>query len=191
MENNINENMHVFCALNIFDGQNKLINRNNCPLMYIWDSSKDLIESIRDKEFLNWVEDNMSFNFFENYLYGYIVGFSYKKDKYSEKEYDEINIKIQELYPLEVLDNFSNNIILSIMKNLYKMAFKDDNVKNLNILDIYNHLKNKYKDKISKETIIQAVRSQIQTNEKYNKLSYNNQEFLINKLKEILNNYEV
>lgn len=189
----MSDKTNTFCAFNIFDSRGELINK--CPLMFIWDPEKELFDSIKeDGKFVEWLYKYINpENLIENYCKGHIVGFSYKKNIYSEMEYKDISIKIQDLFSIKEVDRLFDSILKERMSSLYERAFKEkfEFSENSQIKDIYIKLKERYKDKLSLETITQAVRGELQTLPKYSNLSYDNQNLIINELNDTLKRYEV
>lgn len=186
--------MNTFCALNIIDSKGSLINKDNRPLMYIWDGKNELWEQIgKDESFKEYIvkELNIPDNFV-NYINSTIVSFIYKKESTSESVYENKEISIQEMYPLEDNPNIGLYLLTFIMNHLYKLSFKEFPQKPENesyeryIYWLYQRIKDKYKEKLSNETIVQAVRNIIQTDKEFEGLNLDNQEYLIKQITNII-----
>lgn len=179
--------MNTFCAINIIDSNNRLRNKDLCPIMYIWDGQENLFESMKKTEdFSNYIKELGFFEKCKDYNFGKIIGFTYKKEDDKEKSYEHQEILIQELFPCDLENPLSQYILNECMEDLYYKAFKKK-LENPNVVTIYNKLKEKYKERLSDETIYQAIRSKLQTDEKYIGLNLNNINNLIDILKNELN----
>ena len=185
---------NIFCALNITNSDEELINKNNRPLMYIWDGTRDLFEQMSlDKDFINFIKQELDLSYnIKNYCNAKISGFIYKKSNTSEPLYENKDISIQEMFSLSDLDDIALKYLSFIINKLYNMTFNtyisNDNYENIEerIKWQYNEIKNKYKGKVSELTIIQAIRSIIQTDKEFYGMKRDNQDYILNRINKIL-----
>lgn len=184
MENNI-QNTSV--AIN-FTIDNILKNDEFVPLLYQWeDKSKSVQECLYDDgEFLEWIKYKDGFATLDNYINGKVSWYEYDDNdeyhSYSKWLYEIWDIK-DDKNPLDV-----SHLLYSQMSLLYEKCFGHIiNTKDydLAIQQMYGDMKDKYKEKITKETITQAIRSSFQQNKTILSSIIDG---LVNKLKEILNN---
>lgn len=182
--------MNTFCAINIFGGDQNLLNKDLRPIMYIWDGESDLKTSLSTEQFYNYIGDK-TFELFEFYCLGKISTFTYKKEEFSEAEYEEYDFLIQEIFPISEYKTPLYSIIYNVMNRLYNKAFDDDyDLKDYNddfIFSIYKKIKSKY-PKLTDETITQAVRSELQVDELFKSLTNDNREYIINHIKNTIQN---
>ena len=180
--NNIND---TFICINIVNDDKTLLYKNY-PLVFYWNGENDAVDEIKnDESFKNAIDE-----FIGNEYYWrtelYIV--SVNKDIYNEKE-----IKIQELYPLDEIDLEKygfNKMILNIFYDIYQKVFNKkyeipiDNMSFENILsDIYEEIQKKLDRKISLKTFINYILSVF---DEKTKLNYSNKKVLINLIENIL-----
>ena len=117
--------------------------------------------------------------------------FYFKYDENGEEQYEDIYKDIQDIIYLENFesDEIVNHFILKHFCYLYKTSIKEEYeyIENkdeiYNIINIYNKLKNKFKTRVSTETIINWVRSVLLEKDNFN---IKNTNYIIDKLTKIL-----
>lgn len=178
-------------SINIVSDNNVLENPSSIPLLCYWDGIGDLKDFIfSDKEFTDILYKKILNT--EKYSNSKISFFYFKESDNNENEkYIENNINIQDILKLNKIGNnykFWEDYIKDIFSYLYKCSYKSDYVFlydiNEDINEIYFKLVEKNKDKISKDTILNYLRSELYEK----KLNNENIEYILNKVKEILNN---
>lgn len=179
-------------AINLVDIDGKLLNKTNVPLLYYWNGQTDVISDLQnDKQLAEYCE--LLFINPEKYL---DVLVSYFYFTYDENGGENYNDNIMQFQDIVYLENFNSahivkHYILQHFLNLYKTSIKsdysDDNNEatsvNETIIDIYNILKNRFKTRISKPTIINWVRSVLLDTNHFNT---RNSDFIIKTLEQIL-----
>lgn len=182
-------NNDTLVSLNIFNKENNQL-INQIPLLYYWNGEGDLLNSIiNDKSFLSKYLDNISYNLYNSL---YLAYFFFEFDENDEENYKENIIKISDYINLDIFEstNIINEIIIMHLFELYKISMKskynDIQVFNKDIIiDIYDKIKEKYKEKLNKETFINWIRQELIDK---NKLNNDNTNYIINYLKQLLNN---
>lgn len=184
-------------AINILDINNILLNNqltsnnSSAPLLYYWNGETDVINDLQNSESLCKRCSSLFINNPEDYLTISLSLFYFKYDENGEEQYEDVHKNIQDIIYLENLDNdeIVNHFILKHFSYLYKTSIKEeyeyDNNKDeiYNIIVIYNKLKNKFKTRVSTETIINWVRSVLLEKDKFNAKNTN---YIINKLTKTL-----
>jgi hypothetical protein len=181
-------------TLNIFDIDNKLLNKTTSPLLYYWNGESDILNDFRkDEQFVKAYETlfltpQKYIEIMVSYVY-----FKYNDD--GEEIFEEHTTDIQDII---YLDRFNSKHIVSYylvnhFNELYRNSFKTN--KELNdtdwetyIIEIYKAVKNKFKDRLSKQTIINWVRSLLLDKDHFNT---HNTNIIIKELETILINEEV
>ena len=181
-------------AINILDDNNILLNNqvvsNNsfAPLLYYWNGETDIINDLQNSESL-CKKCSALFKNPEQYLTISLSLFYFKYDENGEEQYEDIYKDIQDIIYLENFesDEIVNHFILKHFCYLYKTSIKEEYVENkdeiYNIINIYNKLKNKFKTRVSTETIINWVRSVLLEKDNFN---IKNTNYIIDKLTKIL-----
>lgn len=186
--------METFCAINTFYQLNECANTDGIPHMYICDDVDNFVDLLKnDEQYISWLKQINIFDL-TKYTTAYISAFTYNHDDIGAESYiPYAHLRIQDLYPLDktgVLDN----LIKVCFDYLYTLSFDvsanfgDDYIEDC--LNIYKKLKQKFGSKISKLTIVNSIRSHLETGDILSDLSYANIEITINKIQEILNNEE-
>lgn len=185
-------------AINIVKDNNILLNPTAIPILLYWNDKqyKTIDEEIFNNENSYKYIISKCANI-EAYTLSKI-SFFYFKDTNNDntEDYLEYNIDVQQLFKLSVLNSedtsFYKDYINESFKYLYLCSFKEDYEFSTNplvweecIIDIFDKLRKKYPNKISKDTIINYVRSELL--QKY-KLNTDNSNWIIDKLKNILVN---
>jgi len=163
--------------------ENKLLNDKFQPYLFYWDGETDIIEDIKKSdEFINKIK-SACFNL-ENYSDSILAYFIYELNDIDEQYTDNI-LNIQDIFLLSDIDeDFYEEYIINIFKDLYKQVFNEDYKGKDNIIfNIYTKIKEKYKDKFIEESAVNYIRSILQ---KENKLSQTNIDFIISKLNNII-----
>lgn len=185
-------------AINIVKNNCELLNPSSVPILLYWNDkvNKTIAEEIFNNEKSYKYIVNKCCNI-ENYTTS-ILSFFYFKDinDDNEEDYVEYSIDIQSLFQLSVLNDENNffykNYINNIFNYLYNCSYKEDYMISSNplvwednIIDIYKKIQHKYPNKISKNTVINYVRSELYQTYK---LNTNNINWIINNLTNILSN---
>ena len=196
----------TFCAINttILD---KLINKNNIPIVYYFDGiSDDLIFDImKSKEFIDFVYNDV-LSKPDGYIYGKISMFYYKDDEYTEQSF-----YLRDKFSLQYIGSELTRIVyadmmLNVFNDLYKKAFDNELILDSYELKshvdyccyvieiIYKKLKEKYGDKLSFNTIKNYILKYLSTFEFQNnvgeqcfKLRPADSEYIIDDLTNLLN----
>lgn len=185
-------------AINIIKNGYELLNPSSVPILLYWNDKEN--KTIQEEIFNNKTSYDYIINKccnIENYTYSGL-SFFYFKDVNDDaiEDYIEYSIDIQTLFNLSSLhdeDNiFYKDYINKIFNYLYNCSYKEDyNISSNpllwedNIIDIYKKIQHKYPNKISKNTVINYIRSELlQT---YN-LNTDNTNWIINKVINILGN---
>ena len=159
-------------SLNIFrDDDNTIINK--IPLLYYWDGKDDLIKNIlSDLSFQEKYLNKLNLDRFKHLQLGY---FYFEYDENDNEKYTENIINICDYLDLSTFDskNIIYELIVKYMFKLYKVSMKTEYVdtKIYNeeiIIDIYNQIKDKYKDKLNKKVFINWIRSELINKENLN-----------------------
>ena len=167
---------NTFCAINatILD---KLINKNNIPLVYYFDGSSDdlIFDIMKSKSFIDFIYNDI-LSQPNGYIYGKISMFYYKDDKYTEQSFylrDKISLSniCSELIRIVYAD-----MMLNLFTDLYKKSFTtelvlEDEYKEQPYCDyccyviktIYNKLKEKYGSRLSFITLKNYVLKHLST----------------------------
>lgn len=141
---------------------------------------------------------------FKEYIYSlcYIEDYPFLKLSYfffdynNDEKYESDNVYIQKIFTLDKIDkenidrlkNLKYLYILDNLEYLYRCSYKNDYAYLENkdfeysIKDIYKLLKEKNPNKITKETVVNYVRSELTKD----KLSQENVDYIINKFNKIL-----
>ena len=178
-----------FVAINIYkdkDNKKELFG-NGVPLLF-YCNDMDHFENdlLSDENFRKLVENNcLNTNNYTSSLMSY---FHFN----TENEYEDKIISIQELFSINKLSDvesyFVKEYLSNIFINLYEISMHVAYENNLmfdidaTIVDIYQSLKDKFKEKIVKSTVVNYVRSELNKKE----LTQPNIDEIINKLEIIL-----
>ena len=182
-------------AINILNNDvllnNKLVNNNSyAPILYYWNGETDIVKDLQSSESL-CKKCSSLFDNPEQYLTISLSLFYFKYDENNEEQYEDVCKQIQDIIYLENFesDEIVNHFILKHFCYLYKTSIKEEyeyiEHKNeiYNIINIYNKLKNKFKTRVSTETIINWVRSVLLEKDNFNAKNTN---YIIDKLTKIL-----
>ena len=176
-------------SMNLFNNENNQL-VNKIPILYYWNGEGDLLKNIiTDKSFLEKYFNNIDYSLYINLYLGY---FFFEFDKDDNEIYKDNIIKISDYIELDKFNskNIVNEIVIKHLYNLYKISMKSEynyiQVFNEDIiLDIYDKIKNKYKEKLNKETFINWIRQEIIN---VNQLNNYNITYIIDYLRNILFN---
>ena len=167
--------------------------KGNVPVLFYWNGDNFLTDDadalketlIHSDNIINYVaeictkrdiwENGVIYYFFFDYVNG-------------EEKYTENSIKFSEVLSIKEIkeDILWEEIVEPIFNNLYKQTWGTDypfNTTKEDIVKIYNMLKDKYQDKVSKNTIINYVYEQMKTD---NSFSDEEKSYIIYKLKDLL-----
>lgn len=175
-------------ALNLVDN-NILINPSLTPILYYWDGNSELIDTMmEDTKLTDLVVSKITFQNYTKLRLSYFL-FEYIEN---EEVYSDNTISIQDIFTLDKFE--SSEIIMQYLLSrfieLYKNSFKTEYTVPIisiedSIIEIYRAIKQKFKTRISKLTMVNWVRSTLISDEKLNQ---KNSDIIINKLNEILIN---
>ena len=176
-------------SMNLFNNENNQL-VNKIPILYYWNGEGDLLKNIiTDKSFLEKYFNNIDYSLYINLYLGY---FFFEFDKDDNEIYKDNIIKISDYIELDKFNSkiIVNEIVIKHLYNLYKISMKSEynNIQVFNediILDIYDKIKNKYKEKLNKETFINWIRQEIIN---VNQLNNYNITYIIDYLRNILFN---
>lgn len=171
--------------INIFVGD-KIINKNNIPIIYYWNGEGSLIDNLKsDKNFMEYIRTNCIT--FDNYGKSHISYLVLDID--NENRLDIYDNKLQLWYKLKDDDTkLKFEYIKYYFNYLYKCSYKKDFEFSENLLDkdiilIYEAIKNKNQNKVSKNIILNYIRSELMDK---NQLLQENIEHIIDIIKNIL-----
>lgn len=178
--------MSKIISLNFINKNNICLNPDNYPIIYFWDGYNTIFDTmLEDVNFINLLTSQ--YCTVENYtnINIYMNEYDLELESYSQ----EI-LELQSKMPLnlEILHQLAYKYIETILIDLHKISLKKD-FEELsessvdNIIKIYTILENKYKERISYETLKKYILSQLQ--QKYN-LNNDNCEYIINLYSEII-----
>lgn len=181
-------------AINIYNKDTKeLYNNKETPILYYWNGEGDLLQSIlNDKQFKdNYINKINSIDAYRNMKMSYFY-FCFSG---GDELYIDNSILLSDYVSLSSIESYSIVLktIINHLYDLYEKAFNGksyDKLKVFNediIIDIYDEIKNKYKERLLKNTLINWVRSEISKQEK---LSEENENYIIDTLTNILKNKE-
>lgn len=164
-----------------------LLNKSKVPILYYWNGEGNLIESILFDEYFinNYINTIKSIEEFNSIELAFFY-FNYE-DNIESCENNIIYIKNYINFNQFESHHIVNELLFDKFVELYKIAFNEE-YKGLekideSIKDVYNKIKEKYKEKISKKTIINYIISKL----KEDSISNENINTIINELKQILN----
>ena len=182
-------------AINIYNKDTKeLYNNKETPILYYWNGDGDLLQCIlNDKQFKdNYISKINNIDIYCNMKMSYFY-FCYDED--NNEQYVDNSVLLSDYISLNSFDSYSIvlKIIINHLYDLYSKAFNGKSYEKLNvfnediIIDIYDEIKNKYKERLLKNTLINWVRSEISKKEKLNE---ENENYIIDTLTNILKNKE-
>ena len=115
-------------TLNIFDIDNKILNKSTAPLLYYWNGETDILDDLRkDEHFLKANEP--LFISPEKYIEIMVSYVYFKYNDEGEETFEENTVNIQDII---YLDKFNSNHIISYFlikhfNELYTNSFKPPN----------------------------------------------------------------
>lgn len=174
-------------SINIFhENQQKIINK--IPLLFYWNGEGNLLSNIlKDESFIRKYLDKINLDAYKHLQLAY---FYFKYDEENNEQYVDNIINLFDYLDLSKFDskNIVYELITKYMFELYKISMGSNygDVKIYNeeiIIDIYNQIKDKYKDKLNKNTFLNWVRNELINKEQ---LTNNNTNYIIEQLKNIL-----
>lgn len=147
----------------------KLFNKNNIPYLVFWDKNDDtdINDFLRNNnDFINnilkpiWSDDK--------YHLAKISYYYYTVDENGNDEYHEYSEDIQKWMPMDLLYNKPelynalNSYIKKIFVKLFNSVFKVEPANDLNILDMYHQIRNKFDaNRVNKDTVVGYVMSEL------------------------------
>lgn len=181
--------MNSCVAINIIsDG--RIINDKGIPILFYWDGKKDVDEELKtSNQFIAFLKSRIiDKSIYTNATLAYFY-FNEDKDDNWKEIYNEKTIKLQEWIPLSTLPlDYSLKYVYDINAELYKKMYNSIYSKKIPldkaILDIYTNMKSKYKDRISKTTYMEFIRTELLKIEP--KLNNSNIDYILLKTKELL-----
>jgi hypothetical protein len=181
-------------AINIVDLESKVLNKTLSPILYYWNGESDIVDNLRKDEQLAKQYESLFIMNPEKYSEIMLSYTYFKYDEEGNEQCDEKTVDIQDIIYLDKFNSKSvtSHYLVKQFKILYQNSFKAD-VTSLAtndelIIDIYKSVKNKFKSRLTKDTIINWVRSNLGETDHINPYNVN---IMINNLKEILINEEV
>jgi hypothetical protein len=177
-------------AINITNNENKLLNKTSMPMLFYWNGESDVLDDLSKDENLIEYTKNLITNP-ADYLNIFVSYFYFKYNENNEEDYSDNTLQIQDLILLEKFE--SDHIVLYFLKKLfltlYKISFKMDfpeegNNASDDIKKMCYAIKEKFKTRLTKETIINWVRSALLEKDH---LNTQNTEYIILKLNQIIN----
>lgn len=165
------------CSINLVGKDNKLLNKNLCPMILYWDGITDIEQDIiNNEQFIEFLNKNV-FNL-EHYGYANIAWCEYSFDEAvkDDEHYNEfISLKskiVQNMFTMNEYSFIRTNILYEIIKIMYDRAFENSDadlpdVSNKHELIYYmlENMFNHYKDKLTSKSIINFVRHTSKTAE--------------------------
>jgi hypothetical protein len=176
-------------SINVFhEEQQKIINK--IPLLYYWNGEGDLLMNIlNDESFKTKHLDKINLDTYKHLQLAY---FYFKYDEENNEHYIENIVNVFDYLDLSKFDsiNIIHELIVKYMFEVYKMSMKVEysHTKVYNdeiIIDIYTQIKDKYKEKLNKQTFINWIRNELITKEQ---ITNNNSNYIIGILENILVN---
>lgn len=182
-------------AFNI-TANNKLLNKSEVPVLFYWNGTSNVIESIfSDNNFYSFLKNTV----FNSDIYN-IAKIALFYFKYEEGEiYNEAIYNIQDLAPLSSLEetdrSFYKQYLWTHFEYLYESAYHqkydEESVSIFDIdeyiLDIYDKIQSKYPKRVIKSTVINYIRGELQNKDG---LSTQNTDWIIAQLENLLNERE-
>lgn len=181
-----------FVAINIISSDNKLYNKNSTPLLFYWNGEDNICDELKKSDkFVSMIKTLISLN--KDLYTDLMLSYFYFKYVNGQEQYSEEVKNIQDILLLENFDsiNIVNNFLITHFKELYTISFKEDYTVDTElsvneiIIDIYTKLKERFKSRITDETITYWIMSVLNDNDHLNKDNIN---FIITYLKTILDN---
>lgn len=174
-------------AFNIIKN-NYIYNKDGIPCLFYWDGDKPIEEYVKENESLkNYVTKIYEDLYFLNVK---LIGFIFY-EKNDEEIYEKITLNLQDIFPLNIIDN--NNIIINkyivdILGDLYRETFNNefkfnDFLFKSSIIELCNKIKEKHENNVTIETILFFVKNSLS---KKFFLEENNINIIIDYLKNIL-----
>ncbi len=175
--------MDKLISINIITTDNLLLNQTKYPILYYYNDSSDLINSLlNDIEFSSYLDNTCI-----NTKYYSITKICYFIYNIESEVYTQEEKNIQDIIPIQNKSQLAFQYLLEIFSNLYKISMKkefastDDII--INIANIYQELKKKYNQRVSIETIKKYIQGELQNT--YH-LNSNNVQYILSKLEDII-----
>lgn len=144
----------------------KIINREGIPLLFYWNGETDVLEDIKSNiDFKQWLEDEEILTNMDSYLNSHIAFFYFKSH---DEDYQDMTCDVQDLYNLDTLIDFKNDLIFECVYYLYNKSFPERNGMHLagdsleQCKTAIEMILEKYKDKVLPETCKNAIRAYVQ-----------------------------
>lgn len=197
--------MNLTVAITIQNKDGKLIGPNNgCPILYLRgsdDSNDDAYNALVTDEFFKYMLKNKCFSDVTSYTNTSIYVSYYEK----EDQVRYIKTTLQDAWTFDYLKENENrlpslawNCLTSALAYIWRASFGVDEEIPLSydgdlnasesineVIQTYNKVKEKFGNKLSKDTFVQSVNSWLQRREKYN-LTEHNISYIVEQLKDIL-----
>lgn len=180
--------MNNCVAINIL-AEDKLLNERGMPLLFYWDGKQNISDALTSRpEFLEHIKKlalNTSYYTKTKVAYFY---FTEDEDNEYEEVYNENAFVLQDWLTFKELDDadFALSYIEKILFDLYKKVFGTEYLKQSKdtleeaLSYIYDAIKAKYVQRISKQTFIEYIR--VELNKTDANLSKQNMDWLVNHL---------
>ena len=175
--------MDKLISINIITTDNLLLNQTKYPILYYYNDSIDLINSLlNDIEFSSYLDNTCI-----NTKYYSITKICYFIYNIESEVYTQEEKNIQDIIPIQNKSQIAFQYLLEIFSNLYKISMKKEFVSTddiiINIANIYQELKKKYNQRVSIETIKKYIQGELQNT--YH-LNSNNVQYILSKLEDII-----
>lgn len=182
-------------AINIIDELNgTLVNNQKYPILYYWNGEDHdgLFESLRhDSNFKKYVLKGVS-DYFTSRMY-----FFYFDNRDGDERYTEQNKTIQEYVSYDDLSDEHHRVLIhkyvfpafdKLYNDVFKTSYPNCNVDNIYdiVKSIYVKIKNKYGDRVSVNTVVNYVRSQMMNEKFYEYVNEDTRKSLFKHITEII-----
>lgn len=178
-------------AINMFNGD-KLINKTKVPILFYWDGETNLQDDLcSNNDFVEFCINNMETP--KDYLNLHIAYFYFVEDNNGDEDYKDTEANLQDILLLSKFNSVSivDFFLIKHFKSLFEISFKITYQTNLQlgrevVIEVYNRLKERFGDRITKTTVINWVRSKL-IDDNFNTT---NVDYFVEYLYNILKNFE-
>lgn len=185
--------MNNCVAINVI-AHDRILNNKGIPILFYWDGKSNVLDDLKNQQpFIDFINSRVMNA--DNYADSVITFFCFTEDEQNnwEEKYQENIISIQELFPLsEQSDSeLAMSYVFKINVDLYNKVFASEYKKTVasnksNVQSIYASIKSKYGTRVTKQTYIEYVRSELAKLDI--KLTKQNLECIIKELTELIKN---
>lgn len=163
---------------------NEIINKNKVPILYFWNDDDSLTEELRSSEELQkYIFSNFSDS------YSYLIGrMSIAKYNGEEERFEELHIKVQELFNIDFMTKHDSEFWVNFIYNDFiNLDSHSDGLDYENKIEhiqaVYEKIKRKHPNRVNKDVVVNYIFSKLNENQNIN---IENTNFIIQKLKEII-----